>query len=115
MILGSFATSYVWTGQVFAGSGHWRSLQNLVLDAWDEYVVGAGLVVLFVIVPCSAVLVVPICWHLCILFLCGEALGTVGGPEGADAMVVEWLVPWVAKVVAGMAGWDQRWFHLWWQ
>ncbi len=86
----------------------------MVRDAGDECGVGAKLVVLFVIVPSSAVLVVPICRHLFVLFPCGVALGTVGGSEGSEAVVVVWLVPWVAEVVAGMVGWARRWFHLWW-
>ncbi len=66
-------------------------------DAGDECGVGAELVVLSLIVTCSAVFVVPICRLFCARFPCGEALGTVGGPEGSDTAVV--------VGVAGMVVW----------
>ncbi len=74
---------------------------------------GAEMVAVFIIVPCSAVLVVPICRHRCFRGSCGEALGTDGGLEGSDTVVVVWLVPEAAEVVAGMVGWAQRCLHLW--
>ena len=83
------------------GGCHWvvalTVISEVERDAGDECGVGAELVVLSVIVPCSAVLVVPICRRLCALFPCDEALGTVGGPEGSDTAVV--------VVVAGMVVW----------
>ncbi len=92
------------------GGCHWVVALTVVSeverDAGDECGVGAKLVVLSVIVPCSAVFVVPICQPLCALFPCGEAMGTVGGPEGSDTAVV--------VIVAGMVVWARRWFHLWW-
>ncbi len=75
-------------------------------DAGDECGVGAELVVVSIIVPCSTVFVVPICRPLFALFPCDEALGTVGGPAGTDSAVV--------VVVAGMVVWAWRWFRLWW-
>ncbi len=66
---------------------------------------GPLMIALFVIVPCSVVLVGPICLHRCGQIPCGEALGTVGGSEGLDTVVVVWLVPLVAEVVAGMVSW----------
>ncbi len=83
------------------GGCHWVVALTVVSeverDAGDECGGGAELVALSVIVPCSAVFVVPICRCLCALLPCGEALGTVGGPEGLDTAVV--------VVVAGMVVW----------
>ncbi len=66
---------------------------------------GAEMVAVFVIVPCAAVIVVPVYRHRCVQIPCGEALGTVGGTEGLDTLVMVWLVLLVAEVVAGMVGW----------
>ncbi len=51
-------------------------------DAEDECGVGAKLVAEVVNVPCSAVLVVPICVPLCEKVPCGEAQGDGDGAEG---------------------------------
>ncbi len=75
-------------------------------DAGDEGGVGAELVVLFLIVTCSAAFVVPICRPFFARFPCGEALGVVVGPEGSDIMAM--------VGVAGIVVWARRWFHLWW-
>ncbi len=123
--LGSLATSCGWSGLVVTGSWHWWSSQNLVRDAGDECGVGAKLVTLFVIapcsvimecgavmvalvviVPCSTVLVAPICRRLCVQFPCGEALGTVGGFEGSDTGVVGCGV--VGPVGCSGWGWNGR-------
>ncbi len=62
-------------------------------DAEDECGVGAKLVALVVNVPCSAVLVVPICVPLCDKVPCGEAQGDGDGSEGSETVVAVRLVP----------------------
>ncbi len=41
-------------------------------------------------------------------------MGTVGGSEGSENVVVVWLVPWVAGVVVEMVGWLEGGFTCEW-
>ncbi len=68
-------------------------VSELGRDAGDKCGVGAKLVALVVNVPCSAVLVVPICIPLCNKVPCGETLGDGDGTEGSETVVAVRLVP----------------------